>query len=273
LRVHKPSVSARLALERKTPVNDSFQPPFGRDSLPGTKWLVVNADDFGASSGVNRGIVEAHEHGIVTSASLMVRAAAAVEAADYARRRSQLGVGLHVELRHWRLRRLPWSHLRSEAALQAVAARDVAEQLEDFRRLVGRNPTHLDSHHHRHRIEPLRPIFLDLAQELGLPLRHFTPGIRFWGDFYGHDGKGRPKPQAITAEALIELLERLPVGVTELGSHPGYPNGLKAHYREERAHEIRTLCDERVRTAVDRLQITLVSFRELVGVGALSTTM
>ena len=47
--------------------------------------LIVNADDFGLSAGVNRGIVEAHERGIVTSASLMVRRPAAREAADYAR--------------------------------------------------------------------------------------------------------------------------------------------------------------------------------------------
>jgi len=37
------------------------------------RYLIVNADDFGQSPGVNRGIIQAHEHGIVTSASLMVR--------------------------------------------------------------------------------------------------------------------------------------------------------------------------------------------------------
>ena len=39
----------------------------------GTRHLIVNADDFGQSAGINRGIIEAHEHGIVTSTSLMVR--------------------------------------------------------------------------------------------------------------------------------------------------------------------------------------------------------
>lgn len=47
--------------------------------------MIVNADDFGLSPGVNRGIIQAHEHGIVTSASLMVRRAAAYQAAQYAR--------------------------------------------------------------------------------------------------------------------------------------------------------------------------------------------
>jgi predicted glycoside hydrolase/deacetylase ChbG (UPF0249 family) len=49
------------------------------------RYLIVNADDFGQSHGVNRGVIEAFENGIVTSASLMVRWPAAVEAAAYAR--------------------------------------------------------------------------------------------------------------------------------------------------------------------------------------------
>jgi predicted glycoside hydrolase/deacetylase ChbG (UPF0249 family) len=46
------------------------------------KYLIVNADDFGQSAGINRGIIAAHEQGMVTSASLMVRWPAAHEAAD-----------------------------------------------------------------------------------------------------------------------------------------------------------------------------------------------
>jgi predicted glycoside hydrolase/deacetylase ChbG (UPF0249 family) len=50
-----------------------------------TRQLIVNADDFGQSAGVNRGVIEAHENGIVTSASLMVRWPDAADAARYAR--------------------------------------------------------------------------------------------------------------------------------------------------------------------------------------------
>jgi len=63
--------------------------------------LIVNADDFGLSDGVNRGIVEAHERGIVTSASLMVWHDAARAAAAYARGRPQLDVGVHLDLGEW----------------------------------------------------------------------------------------------------------------------------------------------------------------------------
>jgi predicted glycoside hydrolase/deacetylase ChbG (UPF0249 family) len=226
--------------------------------------LIVNADDFGYSRGVNRGIAEAHERGIVTSASLMVNRAAAAEAAQYGGEHPELAVGLHVELRRWRVQRRPWSRMWSSGKLQRTVASDVAAQLDRFRALTGRDPTHLDSHQHRHREALLRPIFESLAQELDIPLRHFDPRVRFCGEFYGHDGAGRPDPAAITPAALIGLLETLPAAsVTELGCHPGYADGLDSWYGEERATERETLCHPLVLEAIVRLDLELVSFREL----------
>jgi predicted glycoside hydrolase/deacetylase ChbG (UPF0249 family) len=193
----------------------------------------------------------------------MVGRPAAVEAAAYIHNHPALDVGLHVELRRWRVRKRPWSDVRSAEKLHAVVAGDVAAQLDRFRQLVGRDPTHLDSHQHRHRIDSLRPIFQAFARELDIPLRHFAPEIQFCGEFYGHDGQGRPQAEAISPEALVRLLERLSTGVTELCSHPGYTEGLDAWYREQRVQEVRTLCDPRVRTAVERLGIRLTSFREV----------
>jgi predicted glycoside hydrolase/deacetylase ChbG (UPF0249 family) len=60
--------------------------------------LIVNADDFGLSGGVNRGVARAHDEGIVTSTSAMVRRDAIDEAAQLARERPKLSVGLHVDL-------------------------------------------------------------------------------------------------------------------------------------------------------------------------------
>jgi hopanoid biosynthesis associated protein HpnK len=60
--------------------------------------LIVNADDFGLTSGVNRGILQAHEHGIVTSATLMACGTKFQEAVDSAARSPRLSVGCHVLL-------------------------------------------------------------------------------------------------------------------------------------------------------------------------------
>src|SRR5579863_7393824 len=132
-------------------------------ALPATKYLIVNADDFGQSRGVNDAVIQAHEHGIVTSASLMVRWPAAREAGEYARRRPQLGVGLHLDLGEWTYRNGSWAPLYEvvdESDADAVSE-EVARQLQDFERLVGRPPTHLDSHQHRHRRQPLKSIVVD----------------------------------------------------------------------------------------------------------------
>ena len=62
------------------------------------KELIVNADDFGLSSGANRGIIKAWQEGILTSASLMVGGCAFKEAAALARAHQGLQVGLHLTL-------------------------------------------------------------------------------------------------------------------------------------------------------------------------------
>jgi chitin disaccharide deacetylase len=63
-----------------------------------TTGLIVNADDFGLTSGVNRAIVELHAAGVLTSATLMARAAATDEAIEIAKATPSLGVGCHVVL-------------------------------------------------------------------------------------------------------------------------------------------------------------------------------
>lgn len=229
--------------------------------------LIVNADDFGLSRGVNRGIIEAHERGIVTSASLMVNRPAAQDAAEAARRHPDLGLGLHVELRRRHVSRRPWTRIRSGDARRRSVEAELAAQLERFRRIVDRDPTHLDSHQHRHRAPELREVFAAAGEELGVPVRQLDDEIAFCGEFYGHDGAGREAPEKIAPAALVALLEGLGDGVTELGCHPGYDDGIDAWYRQGRAQEVATLCDPAVRDAVDRLGFRLVSFAEVASAG------
>ena len=84
--------------------------------------LIVNADDFGQSRGVNRGIITAHRDGIVTSASLMVRWPAVADAAAYARRHSNLSVGLHIDLGEQIMRGGEWVPLYSVVPVQNESA-------------------------------------------------------------------------------------------------------------------------------------------------------
>ena len=227
--------------------------------------LIVNADDFGLSAGVNRGIVECVQRGIVTSASLMVRWPAASEAADYAKKIGTMSVGLHVDLGEWTHCDGQWKLLYVVVDLanaQAVEF-EIQHQLTEFRRLLGRNPSHLDSHQHVHRNEPVRSIMMNLARELGVPLREFDPRVRYCGDFYGQGAGGEPLPELLTVANLRKILTALPGGVVELGCHPGYGDGLKTPYRQERALELGVLCNPESRRVVTELGYRLCRFDEL----------
>lgn len=226
--------------------------------------LIVNADDLGLSPGVNRGIARAHEHGIVTSASLMVRGPAAAAAAAYVAARPRLSAGLHVDLAEWRREGDRWVAAYELVALDdadAVAA-EVDRQLERFATLIGRAPTHLDSHQHHHRAEPLRSILRERGRRLGVPVREQTAGIRYLGGFYGQGGNGVAWPQGISVESLCRLLRELADGTTELGCHPGLDDDSGSAYAGERAVEVATLCDPRVRDTLRAEAIVLHSFAE-----------
>lgn len=229
------------------------------------RYLIVNADDFGQSPGVNRGIVEAHEHGIVTSASLMVRWPAAAKAASYSRKHPSLSLGLHFDLGEWAYRNETWVPVYEVVPLDDITAvaDEVSRQLAAFRRLTGRDPTHIDSHQHVHLREPARSVVMEVARKLGVPLRHFSQEVHYCGDFYGQTAEGFPIPDRISVEGLIKILATLPSGFTELACHPGEGNDLETMYRSERAEETRVLCDQRIRASLATMGIELRSFNDI----------
>jgi predicted glycoside hydrolase/deacetylase ChbG (UPF0249 family) len=227
--------------------------------------LIVNADDFGQSHGINDGILESHQRGIVTSASLMVRWPAAVEAAALARAYPQLSLGLHVDVGEWSCDRGQWKPLyqvvneHDEGAVRA----EVASQLERFQDLVGRAPTHIDSHQHRHRHEPLRSILIDTARELQVPLREHDPRVRYCGLFYGQMADGIELASQVSWSALIAILRDLPSGVTELCCHPARDVDFTSMYADARLDELRALTDPRVRESFATFGIELCAFKDL----------
>src|SRR5206468_11356447 len=140
------------------------------------KYLIVNGDDFGASSGVNRGIREAHLHGILTSASLLVNTPGADEAARLAAALPDLSVGLHADL--------PDELDKASADSQGVRE-SLQRQFRRFESLVGRPPKHIDSHHNVHRNPRALPHFLEIAREHEIPLRANST-VRSVSIYYGH---------------------------------------------------------------------------------------
>jgi len=150
--------------------------------------LIVNADDFGLSKGQNYGIVESFRHGVVTSTTALVNGAAIEHAAQLSRNLPTLAVGMHFVLtlgqpltpmpglaRQGELGKWIWQMAEADTLPHAEIAEELASQYQRFVALFGREPTHLDSHHHVHMIPQILPIVAQFAAARGLPLRLDRP--------------------------------------------------------------------------------------------------
>ncbi len=250
------------------------------------KRLIVNADDFGLTAGVSRGILEARRRGIVTSTTMLVNRAidpALVEEL----KSSGLGVGLHLNLTLGapvsNPKRVPslldgeGMFIRDvrEAAARAKAdeARiELGAQIDVFRRITGGFPTHLDSHHHVGRHEPIRELMFDFAKAIKVAVRSQDDQVRAAArrlrlrtpdHFLGESG-----PDAYwSSERLLAHLAALPAGVSEFMTHPGYfdQDLAGSRYGRQREVELSGLTDPAVSEAVAARGILLCHFGDLDG--------
>jgi predicted glycoside hydrolase/deacetylase ChbG (UPF0249 family) len=228
------------------------------------KFLIVNADDLGASSGINRGIVEGHSRGIVTSASLMVTGRAVHEAVAMCRDHPALGIGLHWDVCGEDEREFDLANL-------AAVRDEFRRQLDAFYQIVGRAPTHVDSHRHVHREEGVQMLFAELMAPLGVPLRG-DGRVTYVGGFYAQWEWQVTNLAYVGVPFFNQILrdEVLP-GWTELACHPGYRSrDFSSVYLSEREAELRTLTDPIVRRTIDELGIRLVNFAAVPGVPAVA---
>ncbi len=252
--------------------------------MAATRRLIVNADDLGRTPGINEGVAEAHRRGIVTSATVMVNYPAAREVARMARENPALGLGLHVQLTGGPSA-LPAGRLRSvvdasghlPAKPEALRDPDPAEvlsevraQLARFQEIVGRLPTHYDSHHHSHRTPAVFEALVELGRETGRPVRCASPemvetlrarGVKttdaFREDFFDEDA---------TLEKLAAIVGELAPGATELMCHPAVVDEelrRSSGYAEPRRRELAVLTSAAAREAVRAAGVELVHFGHL----------
>ncbi len=161
------------------------------------KQLIVNADDYGRSPGVSRGILHAHRAGIVTSTTVMINQPGVEAQLAEALACPGLGLGLHLTFTAWRPVLPPemipalvdesgyfleqhevWA--RAEAVPVDQLRAELGAQVERFVALAGRLPDHLDCHHFVHLYPPFFQVYADLAAYHHLPLRvPFPPQTDF----------------------------------------------------------------------------------------------
>lgn len=258
-----------------------------------TRRLLVTADDFGDTPGVNEGVRRAYREGVLRFASLMVLRPHAAQAAAIARENPGLGVGLHLELCAEAPEKAGLRYFfdpRARAGLEG----EVRAQIEALLAL-GVTPTHVDGHINVHVHPVIFPVLCRLAKEYGISRVRLPSGE--W-EAYRASGTApdagtaviaatfaamtawvRPAAEGLTAarawgllrsglmseDYVLGLLSRLPEGDTELYFHPTTDPALRAAGRPTPSHqsvtELETLLSPRVRGALDEHGIELVHAR------------
>ena len=284
-----------------------------------TKRLIVNADDFGLTSGVNRAIIEGHTRGAVTSATLMANMPAFDAAVSLAKDHSSLGVGLHFNITQGRplaaasrvsslidgrgefwgtstaiLRRILAGRLKIEEVVIELRAQ-IEKALNAGLRL-----THVDSHKHTHALPQICDAIVSTIKEYRInavraprerwrfdrgaeSFKIITQSAGAFGiSQFCRVSDARLKKSGVktpdfffgvartgfwTQPWLIDLIERLPAGASELMCHPGYDDaeldGVKTRLRASRANELRLLTDPDVVAKLKENGVKLINFSDL----------
>jgi chitin disaccharide deacetylase len=248
--------------------------------------IIFNADDFGLSPGVCRGIIQTCRHGTVRSTSVMVNLPDVHESIDILKTCPELDVGIHINLTFG----FPVSDpsdipsLSGYDGIFVVKPGDFPEivDVDDLYREIyaqvrrayelGLNPSHLDSHHHIHHIDSrVNEILMEVAGEYDLAMRSNDSEDRqklqeygistpdnFISSFFGND--------YVNYNMLERFIEELPVGVSEIMCHPGYVDDdlkNKSSYTGFREIELKLLTDPEIFSMLKYYDVTLMSYRDI----------
>jgi predicted glycoside hydrolase/deacetylase ChbG (UPF0249 family) len=247
------------------------------------KKLIVNADDFGLTLGVCRGIIKAHQDGIVTSTTVLINSPHLDKALEILKTASSLEVGLHLNIT-WGKPVLPAASVKSLVDENGVFTRN-----KDFYKIVpeeaaleweaqihkaqesGLELTHLDTHHHTH----LHPALLDILAELAVKYHLAARSPASWVrdflkansipttdstilEFYGEGN--------LSVEHLQRLLRGVSDGFIEVMCHPGFVDDeLKkiSSYAELREEELRILSSSEWKEWLSEEEIVSSRFQEI----------
>ena len=202
--------------------------------------LIINADDFGYSKGINLGIIESHSNGVLTSTTMLSNMPGFDHAVKLAEKHPDLGIGVHLTLTNGSplLDTGEVSSLTNNGKFHKITFyeeefsinkeevyREWQAQIEKIIH-AGIQPTHLDSHHHVNRLPDIKEVFVQLAQEYNLPVRNnfMVPNsIKSVNRFFTEFDDVAMKKEIWKPMSLKNLIQDCKNYETvEIMCHPGY---------------------------------------------------
>jgi len=231
--------------------------------------LIVNADDFGLSRGVNFAIVDAMQYGIVRSTTLMASGFAFDHAVELGKSNPKLGIGIHLTLtwgypllsghktlvdEQGQFHKLAYVEENAGSLDPDEIEKEFSAQIERVLE-SGIDPTHLDSHHHVHMLKENKKMIKKIAHKYNLPYRGFGA---FTADFYGKE---------LTAVQLKEIMNAYTgEDVVEIMSHPGYIDAVlyrESSYNLSRVQEYEILTSQEILDFIKENKIELINYGDL----------
>lgn len=244
--------------------------------------LILNADDFGLSPSINKGIVECFEKGLISSATMMMNTPYTEEAIELAKKHNLKNIGIHLNLTYGKSV-LPKSEVPSLVDENGTfhyvcmlgyytqyldAKKELKAQIEKFL-ASGLTPTHLDHHHYFNEIPNILKAYLELAQEYNLPVRGMDEnartlaremGLKTTDEFsFAFHGNG---VDISTFDVLKTLFWDKDISL-EILTHVGYIDDYtrsQTNYMQ-RELEIAVLTEAKEKGYFDNIQ--LISFKDL----------
>jgi predicted glycoside hydrolase/deacetylase ChbG (UPF0249 family) len=256
--------------------------------------LIVNADDFGYTSGVNAGITRAIACGLVTSVSVLPNQPGTTEALAMLRRGALPGVGVGVHLCLTKGRPLSppeeipsltdkSGHFKGRRALLSgeLSGEEVAREFfvqVELVRSYGIPLDHLDTHHHIHTHPVVLAALVKVAKSYGLAVRHLTPAMRAILEAAGVKTTAAFCGDWFAAEATLEAFTvfvanalRRGLSSLEIMTHPGYADRELARlsgYVAEREGELGVLCAPELKEWLRAMTVRLGAYADLLREGA-----
>lgn len=244
------------------------------------KYVIINADDFGLTEEINRGIAECFEAGVVTNASLIINEKGSEDAVQYVEKLN-LPVGLHINLfcrdlpegglfgTKGKLRRV----LREREDLHTISTplnkkdleavyREFQCQLQVFTNTVGGPPNHLDYHLGLHFTPEIFDIFVRFAEEHSLPFRWGNQSsIKPFYEKHPHRWIDSFNGPHATLQNFLHILDHLGEGINEISVHPGYRSkDIPDSYNSERENELKILLSDAVRKRLKKADFSLTDY-------------
>jgi predicted glycoside hydrolase/deacetylase ChbG (UPF0249 family) len=246
---------------------------------------IINADDFGYSRGVNLGIIDAYNLGVVRSTTLMANMPGCEDAIMLAKENPGLGVGIHLTLTAGKTvggvyktisdkngNFLNLTELEKRAKNGELDMREVENEYEaqiNKAKDLGLMFDHFDSHHHTHNLPNIVNIFLKLAKKYNVAVRIYDKSLlsgeyssikttsEFSEDFYA-DG--------VSIDNIQKILSVKDVDSIEIMAHPAYVDSILyagSSYNIGRTKELDVLTSSSLLDFLEKENISLANFKDL----------